>query len=93
MEHLIDDDDVPTLTGADFERARPAREVFSETALNAMTRARGRPSVTDKKIQVSIRLDPAVLSAFKATGAGWQTRVNDVLRAAVDTLPAGRSSL
>jgi len=32
------------------------------------------------KAQVAIRLDRDVLGALKATGRGWQTRVNDLLR-------------
>jgi uncharacterized protein (DUF4415 family) len=35
------------------------------------------------KAHVSLRLDADVLEAFKATGKGWQTLVNDVLRAAL----------
>jgi uncharacterized protein (DUF4415 family) len=30
---------------------------------------------------VKLRLDPDVLAALRATGDGWQTRVNDTLRA------------
>jgi uncharacterized protein (DUF4415 family) len=44
---------------------------------------RGRPvgSVkADKKVQTAIRLDPDVLAVLKATGEGWQTRVNTILR-------------
>ena len=33
------------------------------------------------KEQVAIRFDPEVLAAFRASGPGWQTRMNDVLRA------------
>lgn len=40
----------------------------------------GRPVSEHKKQAVSIRLDPDVLAAIRATGEGWQTRVNDVLR-------------
>jgi uncharacterized protein (DUF4415 family) len=32
---------------------------------------------------VWLRLEPDVLAALCATGRGWQTRVNDLLRAAV----------
>ena len=38
---------------------------------------RGRPA--SGKVVVSIRLDPAVIAKFKATGDGWQARINDVL--------------
>lgn len=50
----------------------------------------GRPAGTtkaDAKVRTTIRLDPDVLEAFKARGAGWQTRINDVLRADIQ---AGR---
>ena len=49
-------------------------------------RKRGRPAGTVKtgaKVSTTIRFDPDLLAALKATGAGWQTRVNEVLREAV----------
>lgn len=55
-----------------------------------MARKPGRPAGTTKanaKVRTTLRLDPDVLQAFKAHGAGWQTRINDVLRADVQ---AGR---
>jgi len=48
-----------------------------------ITRARGRPPVAVKRPTLNMRVDAAVLSAFKATGPGWQTRMNAVLRDAV----------
>jgi uncharacterized protein (DUF4415 family) len=42
---------------------------------------RGRP-VGSNKTLVHIRLDNDLLERFKATGAGWQTRMNDALRKA-----------
>ena len=42
-------------------------------------RRAGRPVGSGNKEQVSIRLDRSVLAAFRATGKGWQTRVNDAL--------------
>jgi len=32
--------------------------------------------------QISIRLDPDVIARFKATGKGWQARMNEVLKKA-----------
>jgi uncharacterized protein (DUF4415 family) len=49
---------------------------------------RGRPvgSVkADAKVAVKLRLDPDVLAALRATGRGWQTRVNDTMRDWVNT--------
>jgi len=42
-------------------------------------RRAGRPAGSGIKEQVAIRLDKDVLAAFRATGAGWQTRVNAAL--------------
>ena len=46
-------------------------------------RGRGRPAVPVKRPTLNMRVDPDVLDAFKATGQGWQTRINAVLRNAV----------
>ena len=48
-----------------------------------LKRGRGRPVADVKRPTLSMRIDPDVLTAFKATGPGWQTRINDVLRDAV----------
>lgn len=53
-------------------------------------RKRGRPAGSvklDAKVSTTIRFDADVLMALKATGPGWQTRINDVLRA---DIAAGR---
>ncbi len=49
---------------------------------------RGRPmgsTKVDTKVAVKLRLDPDVLAALRATGRGWQTRVNDTMREWVKT--------
>lgn len=46
---------------------------------------RGRPLGSGSKTQVTLRLDREVLEAFKATGEGWQTRINDALKNWVQT--------
>lgn len=43
---------------------------------------RGRPKADVTKVSTTIRLDPDVIAAFKAQGAGWQGRINDALRKA-----------
>ena len=46
-------------------------------------RKRGRPVGSTKanaKQPVKLRLDPDVLAVLRATGPGWQTRVNTILR-------------
>jgi uncharacterized protein (DUF4415 family) len=41
---------------------------------------RGRPPSPNTKQLVSIRYSPEVLEYFKATGEGWQSRIDGVLR-------------
>lgn len=76
-----DDLDIPELTEDDLKTAKPFAEVFPDLAAS-IRRARGRPKVEAPKQQVSLRLDPDVIEKFKATGKGWQARINDVLKAA-----------
>ncbi|MGD9943988.1 MAG: BrnA antitoxin family protein [Burkholderiaceae bacterium] len=46
--------------------------------------ARGRPVGSGKKEQVTLRLDRDLLDRYRATGEGWQTRINNDLRKATD---------
>jgi len=41
---------------------------------------RGRPKSAAPKEAVSLRLDPDLLQHFRATGRGWQSRINAALR-------------
>jgi uncharacterized protein (DUF4415 family) len=52
-------------------------------AAATVTRGRGRPPVSVKRPTLNMRVDAEVLDAFKATGAGWQTRINALLLDAV----------
>lgn len=74
----------PEWTEGDFARAKPASEVLPAEVMAAFKKKAGRPRAEVAKVPVSLRLDPDVLAAFKATGTGWQTRINDALRAVVD---------
>lgn len=76
---VVFDEDNPEWTREDFARARPISE-FPELAA-AFPRMRG-PQQAPTKQQVTLRLDPDVLAKFRATGAGWQARINAVLKAA-----------
>jgi len=40
----------------------------------------GRPKIESTKVFTGIRLDPDVIDTFRATGKGWQTRMNAALR-------------
>jgi uncharacterized protein (DUF4415 family) len=76
--------DVRELTSSDLRRFKPAAQVLSPTLykglldLNAQAR-RGRQKAPTK-LPTTIRLSPDVMAAFKATGAGWQTRIDNALK-------------
>ena len=77
------DPDNPPLTRADFARFRPSREVVPHI-VEAYLKRKGRPPEgAASKVQVTLRLDPAVIAHFKARGPGWQTRINEVLMKAI----------
>lgn len=46
-------------------------------------RGPGRPRQLVTRTMISLRIDPDVVAALRATGRGWQTRVNALLREAV----------
>lgn len=54
-----------------------------------LQRRRG-PNRKPTKEQVAIRFDPEVLAAFRASGPGWQTRINIALKEWLATHPLGR---
>ncbi|MGD9867799.1 MAG: BrnA antitoxin family protein [Hyphomicrobiales bacterium] len=78
---VVFDTDNPQWTRDDFRRARPASELPSEIR-KAFPKTRG-PQKAPKKIPVSIRLSPEVVDHFKATGPGWQSRIDNTLKKAV----------
>lgn len=72
--------DNPEWTKADFARSRPAEELPPEI-LSQFRNRPGRPRLENPKEPVKLRLDSDVVSALRATGPGWQTRINAMLRA------------
>ena len=64
-------------------KADPDAQPLTPKQLKAMIplRAlRGRPKSSNPKQLVSVRYSPEVLAFFKATGEGWQSRMDGVLR-------------
>jgi uncharacterized protein (DUF4415 family) len=78
---MSEHDDVPELTEQDFARARPFKEAFPEQY--RIWRRRGRPPVAEPKVHVGFRLAADVVQGIKATGRGYNARVEKVLRAAL----------
>jgi len=68
-----DPDNPPLRAGA---KLRPLRQVLPELA----ARGPGRPPIAKPKVQVTLRLDQDLLAAIRASGGGWQTRLNQTLR-------------
>jgi uncharacterized protein (DUF4415 family) len=74
------DDESPEWTSADFTRAKAGAEAPPAEVLAAFGKRPGRPRSDAAKVAVKLRLDPDILAAFRATGDGWQTRINAALR-------------
>jgi uncharacterized protein (DUF4415 family) len=60
---------------------RPTAEMLPPAFLKAWREGRvGCPEKAVKKQQISLRLDPDVIAAYRAKGKGWQARINETLR-------------
>lgn len=76
---LIDaNGEIRELTTADIKRFRPLKEVLP-TKLRNKLNIRG-PQKSPTKERITIRLSPEVVQRFRASGDGWQTRVDAALK-------------
>jgi uncharacterized protein (DUF4415 family) len=73
--------DVPEATDAEFATAKPFKEVFPEH-YKAWKKI-GRPPAETPKIHIGFRLAADVVHAIRATGHGYNARVEKVLRDAL----------
>ncbi|HEX7759258.1 MAG TPA: BrnA antitoxin family protein [Caulobacteraceae bacterium] len=71
----VDPDDAPPLDEAFFAHAE-IRE--GDTVIRP-----GRPRSASPKLSVTLRLDQEIVAAFRQTGRGWQSRINEALREAI----------
>jgi uncharacterized protein (DUF4415 family) len=79
-------DDLPELTDEDMTRGTwsvngvEVSEAEGRAAFRKQIR-RGRPAMpqNERKVHQGLRLSPDVLGRFKATGPGWQTRIDEAL--------------
>jgi len=105
----LDVDKVAAAIEADAGQALPGlRESLAEAKAGKfaqvhaleqiVARRRGRPAGSTQAVTkepVKLRLDADVVAALRASGDGWQTRINDMLRASlalsgkVEDHPAG----
>ncbi len=61
---ISEDPDTWELSDEEFTQLRPFR---------------GRPLGSGSRVKVTLRLDEDTIKRFRATGPGWQTRLNDLL--------------
>lgn len=76
------DDENPEWTKEDFDNALTFEQMppfLQEIVLESIEKKRGRPFSKTKKVSVTIRYSEKVINAFKATGKGWQSRMNAAL--------------
>lgn len=66
---FVDPDDAPDLSTPEWQAKIAAAPV-----------KRGRPKAESPKERINIRVDKDVADALRATGTGWQTRLNGILR-------------
>jgi uncharacterized protein (DUF4415 family) len=76
----------PEWTAEDLARALPFGEMFPEQ-LKSWKRLPGRPPVEAPKVHIGFRLAADVVEGVKATGKGYNARVEKVLR---DALASGQ---
>lgn len=85
LRPLTDEDgEVRELTAEDFKDMRPLREVDPGMieAVAEYRRKRGRPKSPAPKIYLGLRMAPDVVESVKASGAGYNRRVEEALRKA-----------
>jgi uncharacterized protein (DUF4415 family) len=82
----LDADDAPELTEELAKKLRPGSEMLPPELYAALIARkpgqRGKQKKPTKK-PVYLRLDPEVLDYLKASGAGWQSRINAFLKDAI----------
>ena len=80
---LIDEEN-PEWTAKQIAKARPASEVlpkiFGAQIAQEMLKPRGRPRSAHPKERINIRLSHEVVTHFKSSGDGWQTRIDAALK-------------
>lgn len=75
---LIDDDN-PEWGAEDFKKSLPLSALPETLQTKLARRARG-AQFAPTKARITIRLSPSVVETFKATGSGWQSRIDGALQ-------------
>jgi uncharacterized protein (DUF4415 family) len=87
--------EVRELTAEDFKGMRPLREVDPGfiAAMEQFRKKVGRPKAASPKVHISFRLAAEVVESIKATGEGYNARVEQALRDAFVTGSASEAKL
>jgi uncharacterized protein (DUF4415 family) len=75
----LSDPDAQPLTDEQLARMRPAHEVVPWLVARQLRNKGGRPKLAAPRKPVTLRLKPAVLEAYRASGPGWQTRMAEAI--------------
>ncbi len=77
------DGEVRELTRGDIAEMKPFKDVFPDLHESGK-RGRGRPPKEQPKQSLTLRLDADIVTWLKQQGAGYQTRINRILREAMN---------
>jgi uncharacterized protein (DUF4415 family) len=84
----LEEDQLITAAAESDPDARPLTDE-QMSAMVPIRMVRGRPKLANKKQLVSIRYSSEVIDYFKASGAGWQARMDSVLKDYVEAHSTG----
>jgi uncharacterized protein (DUF4415 family) len=82
-----DEEDAAIIAAA---KSDPDAQPLTDEQLAAMVplrSLRGRPRSDNKKTLLSVRYSPEVIAYFKATGSGWQSRMDGALKEYIEKHP------
>ena len=82
-----DEEDAAIIAAA---KSDPDEQPLTDEQLAAMVplrSLRGRPRSDNKKTLLSVRYSPEVIAYFKATGSGWQSRMDGALKEYIEKHP------
>lgn len=75
--------DAHSITATEYQEIPELSEDFfiqADLHSNGRLVQRGRPKSNVHKVLLSIRYSPEVVDYFRATGSGWQTRMDEALK-------------
>jgi uncharacterized protein (DUF4415 family) len=78
QREIASNPDAYEATEEELANARPFAEVFPDLA-ESIRRSRGRPRSAAPKPAVTLRVEQVTLDKFKATGADWRAKMEEVL--------------